>query len=619
MPRPGRVRSNDKPLVLLTGMIVGVAVVGVLYWAQKVLIPMALALFFAFLLNPVVVRLQRWKVPRVPAVFLVTVLAAALVLGFGWLLLSQTIGLVGELPSYAANIKRKLETVHEMSQNSVWTRLDTMIHEVNPAPDAVMVPRRQRSTQMTTLTRPPVPVSLQPPEPAWLRWLAGAFSPATELLSQIGLVIVLVIFGLLGREDLRNRFNRLLGHGRLTVTTKAVDDASHRLSRYLLMQLTINAAFGVCVAVGLALLGVRYALLWGILSGTLRYIPYIGSPIAALFPTVLSIAQFDGWLEPGLVAAWMVGLEVLTANVFEPWLLGHSIGVSAVALLVAAAFWAFLWGPVGLVLACPLTVCLVVLGKYVPHLQFLAVLLGDQPALGEEATYYQRLSAHDEDEAVAIVREFVKDHPADLVYDKLMIPALTRGARDLQSGGLEGDDVRFIRQATREILMVVEEARLEKAKRGCAPAERFPRLGDKVPIMGVAARDESDEIGLDMLRQMLADETCELTIAGHDMLSSELLATIEDQAPAAVCIAALAPGGLWRARYLCKRLRRHFPHLHIVVGRWGVTTAEEEFEKALLEDGSNHLQTTLVASRNDLVAWLPALAEKTDQAKVVLQ
>jgi predicted PurR-regulated permease PerM len=328
----------------LTGIIVGVAVIGVLYWAQKVLIPMAMAVFLVFLLNPLVVRLQRWRLPRVAAVVFVTLLAAAVLLSFGWLLVSQAVGLVAELPSYAANIKRKVDAVHEMSQNSVWTRLDTMIREVNSVPDAVMVPRRERSTQGTAVNRPPLPVSVQTPEPLWLRWLAGLLSPATEFLSQVGLVIVLVVFGLLAREDLRDRFTRLVGDGRLSVTTKAVDDASRRLSRYLLMQLAINAAFGLFVSVGLAVLGVHYALLWGILSGTLRYIPYIGSPIAALFPTVLSIAQFEGWLEPGLVAAWMIGLEVLTANVFEPWLLGQSIGVSAVALLVAAAFWAFLWG-----------------------------------------------------------------------------------------------------------------------------------------------------------------------------------------------------------------------------------------------------------------------------------
>jgi predicted PurR-regulated permease PerM len=619
MPRPSRVRANDKPLVLLTGIIVGVAVIGVLYWAQKVLIPIALAMFLVFLLNPLVVRLQRWKLPRPPAVFLVTLLAAAVILGFGWLLVSQTVGLAAELPSYAANIKRKVETVHEMNQNSVWTRLDTMVREVSAVPDAV-VSRRERSTQTPTASRPPLPVSVQPPEPLWLGWLAGLFSPATEFLSQVGLVIVLVVFGLLAREDLRNRFTRLIGDGQLTVTTKAVDDASQRLSRYLLMQLTINAAFGLCVAVGLAVLGVHYALLWGILSGTLRYIPYIGSPIAAFFPTVLSIAQFDGWLQPGLVAAWMLGLEVLTANVFEPWLLGQSIGVSAVALLISAAFWAFLWGPVGLVLSCPLTVCLVVLGKYVPHLEFLAVLLGDQPALGEESTYYQRLAAHDEDEAAGIVREYVNKHSVEAVYDALLIPALTLAGRDLERGGLEEEDLHFIRQATREILMEVEEARLDEAmEEGTIPAERLPRLGDKVPILGVPARDESDEIGLGMLRQMLPGGACELTVAGCDLLSSELLTMIEEQAPAVVFIAALAPGSFWRARYLCKRLRRHFPQLHVLVGRWGLQAADVEREKALLESELHHLQTTLLASRNDLVAWLPALAEKNDEAQAVLQ
>ena len=305
------------------------------------------------------------------------------------------------------------------------------------------------------------------------------------------------------------------------------------------------------------LIGVQYALLWGVLCGVMRYIPYIGSPFAALFPLVLSVAQFEGWLEPALVCGLFVGLELVTANVFEPWLFGHSIGVSAVALLIAAAFWAFLWGPVGLVLSCPLTVCLVVLGKYVPQLEFLAILLGDEPPLDEDSTYYQRLSAHDQDEAEDIVLDYIKDHGPDAVYDALLIPALVNAGRDLQRQGLDDADVKFIHEATREILVTIEDARLERKTKEPVAAAGKNQHEDltAVEILGVAARGEPDELGLEMLRQMLADESCQMTIAGKDVLASELLTMVEKRAPQAVCIAALPPGGLTHARFLCKRLR----------------------------------------------------------------
>jgi len=614
-----RTPSNDKALMVLTGTIVGAAGIAVLYLAQKVLIPVALAIFFAFLLTPVVMKFQRWGFHRVIAVMSVSLLTAALFLGFGWLVVSQMVGLAGRLPSYTANINKKIEAVQSLGEGTVWSGLEEMIHKLGVAPEMPEPPNpKDHPAKPAAPAQQMVPIVVDQAEPFWLRWLASFVSPATEFLGQVGLIIVLVIFMLLSREDLRNRFIRLVGHGRLTATTKAVDDASQRLSRFLLVQLTINAAVGLCVTLGLTLIGVPYALLWGFLIGVLRYLPYIGSPIAALFPIMLSIAQFDGWLQPGLVALLILGLELVAANVFEPWLFGHSIGVSAVALLIAAAFWAFLWGPIGLVLSCPLTVCLVVLGKHVPNLAFLTVLLGDQPPLAEDVTYYQRLSAHDEDEATDIVLEYIKNRPTDEVYDSLLIPALIYAERDLQRKGLDEDDVHFVHATTRVILVDVEEVRQErKAKAESAVSTKIPQPAPaKVRILGIPARGQSDEIALEMLRQMLEGEPCELKIAGNEVLSSELLTMIEEQAPAVVCIAAVPPGGLARARFLCKRLRSRFPELRLLVGRWGLTMGEEERDKTLRDAGADHVRNSLVASRDDLVAWLPALAEKPGDVKV---
>jgi len=466
----------------------------VLYAAQKLLIPVALAMFFAFLLTPAVMVLQRRGLNRVTSVLAVTLLAVAVFIGFTWLVASQVISFAAELPDYSVNIKNKIEAIHSVGQDKTWQRLEKMVQELSKSARVMNdVPPNANPASEPEPAQQPAAIIVEQSEPLWQRSLLSVFGSVGEFLGQVGLVVVLVIFFLLAREDLRNRFIRLVGHGRLTLTTKAVDDASQRLSRFLVMQLTINVSFGVCLGIGLTLLGVRYALLWGVLAAVLRYVPYIGSPIAALFPLLASIAQFAGWLEPGLIAVLFIVLELLTANVFEPLLFGHSIGASAVALLIAAAFWAFLWGPIGLVLSGPLTVCLVVLGKYVPHLDFLWVLLSDEPALEEDFSYYQRLSAHDEDEAEAIVLDYVKNHPVDEVYDELLAPALIYAGRDYRQQGLDGDDLHFIHETTRGILTNVEAARQElDAKLKADRSKDDHRLDDKVQILAVASRDESE-------------------------------------------------------------------------------------------------------------------------------
>jgi hypothetical protein len=268
---------------------------------------------------------------------------------------------------------------------------------------------------------------------------------------------VLVIFMLLKREDLRNRLLRLVGHGRLTVTTKAVDDAGQRISRFLLMQALINGTFGLSLAVGLFLIGVEYAFLWGFLAAILRYIPYLGTWIAAILPITLSLAMFEGWLQPLLVMALFLVIELICNNVLEPRLFGRSMGVSEVALLVVAAFWAFLWGPIGLVLSNPLTVCLVVLGKYVPQLEFFDVLLGDEPALDADVSFYQRLLARDQDEATEIVLTHVQTLGPEQVYDALLVKALCHVRRDREQDQLTDFDEEFILRATGEIVEDLSE------------------------------------------------------------------------------------------------------------------------------------------------------------------
>ena len=341
--------------------------------------------------------------------------------------------------------------------------------------------------------KPPA-VVVQPDSPAWLSRLPALLRPLVETLGGLALALVLVVFMLLKREDLRNRLIRLVGHGRMTVTTKAVDDAGQRISRFLLMQLIINASFGLVLSIGLLLIQVPHALLWGLLAAILRYVPYLGSWITAAVLIALSLAIFPGWVQPLLVLGLIVVLELVTANVVEPRLFGHSMGVSEVALLVAAAFWAFLWGPVGLVLSSPLTVCLVVLGKYVPQLEFLDVLLGDEPSLDADVTYYQRLLARDQDEATQLVLAQAKTFPPEQVYDELLVPALNYVKQDRERDDLTEADEQFVLRATREIVEDLGE-RQTAAAGGAARRQRRarrPRRSPKVRILGCPGHDEAD-------------------------------------------------------------------------------------------------------------------------------
>jgi hypothetical protein len=455
---------------------------------------------------------------------------------------------------------------------------------------------------------------MQPEESSWLTKLPATLRPLLEPLGGAFLTIILVIFMLIKREDLRNRLISLVGHGRLTHTTKALDDAGQRISRYLVMQFVINACFGLALGVGLWAIGLDYAFLWGFLGGVLRYLPYIGTWLAALPPIVLSLAMFEGWVQPLLVLGLFLALELVTANVLEPLLFGHSTGISAVALLVAAAFWTWLWGPLGLVLSGPLTVCLVVLGKYVPALKFFDVLMGDEPPLGTDVSYYQRLLAMDQDEATEIVAAYVKANSSDQVYDELLVPALIYAKRDLERDNLTESEGQFVLRATSEIAEDLGE-RERPPSPDPGAASGFSENGTKGPLLanvtliGYAASDKAEELALRMFGQLLDPEKCVMEIVAAEMLFSELVSFIGGKGAALICVASIPPGGLARTRYVCKRLRKQFPEMAILVGRWGLKGNLEQNRELLLAAGANQVGATLLETRKQVNEWLPVLAQ----------
>jgi predicted PurR-regulated permease PerM len=588
-----------------------VLVIACLYWGRVVLIPVALAILLTFLLNPVVSMLQRLGLGRTPPVILIVVLAFVILGGIGWAVTGQLATLANELPQYTSNLKHKIADLRGAGQGGIVEKLQRTVEEL--LDELHKADSRRQDSPLAPDAEKPVLVAVQAPSVLW------QLPTLLEPLATAGLVLVLVIFMLLKHADLRNRLIALAGYGQMTLATKALDEAGQRISRYLLMQSLINGSFGVAVGFGLFLIGVPYAMLWGFLAAALRFIPYVGPAVAALLPSALSLAVFPGWVQP-LMVVGLIGLLELSSNmVMEPLLYGQSAGVSAVALLVAIAFWTWLWGPVGLLLATPLTVCLGVLGKYVPQLQFVEVLMGDEPPLATHTSYYQRLIAKDDDEAAELVDEYLQTHTLDEVYDDLLLPALSSAKRDRAQDALTDEDVQFVMQATRAI---VEDLGMRQSQAVTRPAD-LPELLEgearvaplpPVRILGCPARDAVDELGLQMFRQLLDPTQLALEIVSPEVLTAEVLSLVEQQGVGLICIAALPPGASAPTRYLCKRLRARFPELKIAVGRWGFTGNIHEDRTRLLSAGANEVAMTLRETRSHVMQLIPLLSTLEPQS-----
>jgi predicted PurR-regulated permease PerM len=581
-------RKWQSAITAMASTVVGLTVVFSLYWAQDILIPLALAIFLTFLLTPLVSWLQRRRIRRIPAVLLVMLLTVVLLGGMIYLVTSQVTSLVGRLTSpegerYNKNIHAKIEAV----TNRLNHLTSVVDHLLSPAP----------SNEATTKEDAPPAPRKEPSQ--LLSHVLPALLLTAKGLAGGGLALVLTAFILADREDMRNRLIRLLGQGRITMATKALDEAGSRISRFLVMQALIGAIAGISIGLGLLIIGVEYALLWGFIVFLMRYVPYIGIWLAAIPPVVLSFAMSEGWTQPLLVVGWIVITELFCAYVLEPWWYGHSMGVSSTALLVSAAFCAFLWGPIGMVLSSPITVCLVVLGKYHPRLGFLDVLLGAEPVLGPALSFYQRLLARDQDEAADIVHERLKEAPANQVLDELIVASLVYAKRDRERDDLDEETEEFIVQTASEI----GEELIERLE---VPVPAEPTPGEELPrgfVLGCPAHDKEDETVLHLLARMLDPNCWDVEVLTTNTLSSELLARIAEKHPNMICIAALPPGGLTHTRYLCKRLRLRFPDVKIIVARCGLESSAEENIGLLHQAGADFITTSLADTKAQLAAW----------------
>ena len=573
-----------------------VLIIASLYWAQAILIPVALAILLTFLLSPVAAALERIALGRLPSVILIVVLTFSLLGGIGWIVTLQFGNLANELPTYRKNIRQKIADIRDAGKGGALEKVQKTAEDVKE--------EFQKKGEPTRVQEKPREVVVKAEESSTYWPIPLAVGPMVERFAGAGLVIVLVVFMLIQREDLRNRLIRLVGYGRLTFTTRALEEAGQRISRYLLMQTIINSSFGLAVGLALYLIGVPYAVLWGFLAAVLRFIPYIGAFAAAIMPSALSLAVFEGWLWPILVVGIFVALELICNMVLEPLLYAESAGVSGVGLLVAVAFWTWLWGPVGLVLATPLTVCVVVLGKYVPRMDFIGVLISDQPAMESNMSYYQRLLAMDQAEAAEIVEEHLNTHPQEQLFDGVLIPALNYARRDRELGRLTEDDEQFVFRATREILEDLNSLKpkssseLSDSSKTKTTDGNCPVILPKVPILGCPAQDEADELALHMFRLLLDSTRYEVEVMSDAVLTSEIVAFIGEKSPSMIFIATVSPGGLAQTRYLCKRLRARFPNLKIAVGRWGMGS---EDSNSILLAGADRVGITMIETREQII------------------
>ncbi|HEY7520794.1 MAG TPA: AI-2E family transporter [Methylomirabilota bacterium] len=565
--------------------------------AKEIFIPLAVAMLLTFVLAPVVRFLERRHVPHPAAVALTVVLAFSAIGGVGYVLAMQVTTLAADLPRYEGTIKQKIRDVRRAGRGGPIEKAQSTVKEV--------IGELQKDDDPKT--RAPMPVVVEGEAPTGIAGLKAALGGLAEVLATAGLVIVLVIFMLLERQRLLDRIIRLGGYRRTSLTTKILTEAADRISRYLLMQSMINAGFGVAIGLGLFFIGVPYALLFGVLAAVLRFIPYVGAWIAASLPLLMSLAVFDGWREPLSVVAVFVGVELVIYLLIEPFLLGHSAGVSPLALLITLAFWTWLWGPIGLVVGTPLTVCLLTLGRHVPGMEFLVVLFGDEPVVSPDVALYQRLLKADDDEAQHVLAEYAKTHDADAVYDEVLMPALCRMRADAARGAITPEEARGITRGIDQILDELDVTALPAAaaRDGAAPAPTALR------VAGCAARDDVDEAGLRILVSRLHVDGVAVAALPPTLLVAEVVERVTSAPPGVVVVATVAPGGLAQSRHLIKRLRQAFPELPIVAVRWGPPEGRDEARTQLLAAGASDFAGTLLEARERILQYRQVRTDAT--------
>jgi predicted PurR-regulated permease PerM len=584
-------------------VITAVIAIGALYFGQAIFIPFALALLLSFLLTSPVTWLEKLKLGRPVSVGLVLIFTFSLIAGLLWVGTEQLSAVVLRLPEYQTNIRTKMESFNHRGGSSL-ARVTSSIEQLqgqltaNAETPSKPSPRANRGSATQRPVTQPVPVEVvQQRQHGFFNSLGLFSSSVAHFFGEAGVVIILTLFILIKREHLRNRLFRLMGQEHLVTMTTALDDAARRVSRYLLTQSLVNSIYGLLLGFGLYFIGLPYAPVWGVLAAMLRFIPYAGTAAAGLGPFVLSLAVFSDWKHPLLTLGLFGAIETITTAVIEPWLYATRTGISSLAILLSAAFWTLLWGPIGLVLSTPLTVCLAVLGRHLPHLEFLYVLLSDEPALSAELRFYQRLLAMDEDEAADIAGTYLAEKSLAEVYQSLLIPTLEQAEQDGREGRLEPDRETFILQTMRELIEELSE-RSGIISATQEAVEQAP-VSTGLSITCLPAKDEADELAGLMLAHLLRKEGHQADVIPIGTAGG-VLAQLAKSNTDVVVISALPPLAIIRARTVCRKARQECPGVKIALGLWNSAASAEKIKERLGSICSETIFTTLSQAQSEL-------------------
>jgi predicted PurR-regulated permease PerM len=553
----------------------------VLFFARDLLIPFAFALTLAFLLARAVSRLEDRHAPRVLAVVITGILAFTIICGVGYVVARQLLNVARDLPAYRLSIQKKIASVHSPAGQSV-EKAFTAVEDIG-GDLAIGASNATHSVQQPLAKAQPVRVV--DPDRTQLQSTAELLMRFLRPIGTFGIVIVFTIYLLMKREDLHHRILLLAGMGHIRLMTQALQDAATRISQYLLFQATVNAAYGTLFGFGLFLIGVPNATLWGVLAGILRIVPYVGTGTALVLPLIVSVAISSSWDPPLLVIGLLLILSLTATNLVEPWLFSSRTGISSLALLAMAIFWALLWGWPGLILSTPLTVCIVVLGRYVPQLSFLHTLLGTDAELSADALFYERLLAMDQQEAHAVANRFLEGKSLVELYDSVLIPALALVERDRHRGVL--DDVRcnFFFLSIGELVAELTDYHQKEIGDSDLLAPHFSMQED-FAVVCISGTDQADELTTHMLVQLM-EQASHQSLHLPASVSNEILDSLAKEPNTVIFISALPPFAFSQARAMCQRARSHLPHNRIVVGLWSPTEDPDQTHDLTVERFGN--------------------------------
>ena len=645
-PFPLLTTPSDARTATLQGLLIGAIVIAALYVGREVLLPLALAILLSFVLTPPLLMLRKIKVPRVLAVAIVVATAFGIIFALGWMMSREAADLAADLPNYRATLSEKIESFRKStSESNVLKKAGDVLSDLQQqlnAPTDGAPPQPTVGTSARTPDDKPIPVEIAEPEPTGWALYQTIFSTLLPPLATAGIVLLFVIFILLQREDLRDRLIRLFGGSDLQRATSTMTDAATRLSRYFLSQVLINFAYGTLVAGALWLIGVPSPIAWGILAGLMRFVPYVGAYIAAALPLLIAAAIDPGWTTFLLVLALFVVGEMTMGQVVEPQVFGHGTGVTPIALIGSTIFWTWLWGPLGLLLATPMTVVLAVLGRHVEGLEFFDVLLGDTPALTPQQRFYQRALTGDAAEATYHAELSLKDQSLASYLDTVALSGLKLAERDASRGALDEAQSERVAETVKEMLENLDDfephrwfAKLrrkpeegngksdkdgkeDEAANGLASLEGAAAESEETlpkverpelapgwvvdePILAIGGRTPLDEATAAILAEVLKKRGLATKALPPDAISAAHIASLANTEAKLVCLSYLGLGaGPALIRYLVRRLRRILPQGTLILVCYWNEEGNKAATKAMLETAEADAYATTLAEAVEL-------------------